>query len=222
MPPNFQTLPKELNNEEIENIIFDLGGVIINLHIEATFQKFAELFKSDFSTEAFTDHIRHHFFKDYEVGKISSDEFRDRIREVAGSSISYEKIDEAWNAMLLDIPEDRIKWIYEATQNYNCVVLSNTNSIHINHFEYVFEQSTPYGHPASFFQKLFYSHEIGHRKPNAAAFQHVLDEMGFDPSKTVLFDDLKENLEAAKQLGIQTVYVERNKLRREQLLNGRI
>jgi putative hydrolase of the HAD superfamily len=70
------------------------------------------------------------------------------------------------------------------------------------------------------FQKLFYSHEIGERKPDVASFERVLDVTGFEAEKTVLFDDLKENLEAAGKLGIKMEYVERNKLRREQLIDG--
>ena len=68
-------------------------------------------------------------------------------------------------------------------------------------------------------QKLYYSHEIGERKPDAAAFEYVLNDSGFDPSKTVLFDDLKDNLESANKLGIRTEYVVRNQLRKEQLLD---
>jgi putative hydrolase of the HAD superfamily len=211
-----------LNNKEIENIIFDLGGVIINLDIDATFQKFSEIFKTEIKTEIFTDHQKYHFFKEYEVGKISSDTFRDHIRRIAGFLLEDEKIDEAWNAMLQDIPPDRISWIHEATKKYNCVVLSNTNEIHIEHFDKIFNKTTPHGFPKDLFQNIFYSFEIGERKPDARSFEVVLEESGFDPLKTVLFDDLQENLESAKQLGIHTVYVERNNLRREQLLDGRI
>jgi epoxide hydrolase-like predicted phosphatase len=211
-----------LNSNEIENIIFDLGGVIINLHIDATFQKFSEIFKREINTEIFEDHDKYAFFKEYEVGKITSGTFRNHIRELAGLYIEDAQIDDAWNAMLRDIPADRIGWIYEATQNYNCVVLSNTNEIHIRHFANIFNRTTLYGFPQDIFQKVFCSHEIGERKPDARAFEIVLEATGFDPAKTVLFDDLKDNLKSAKQLGIRTVHVERNNLRREQLPDGRI
>lgn len=211
-----------MNSKEIENIIFDLGGVIINLNIDATFQKFSEIFKREIKTEIFEDHSKYAFFREYEIGKISSGTFRDHIRELAGFQIEDEQIDEAWNAMLQDIPADRIRWIQEATQKYNCVVLSNTNEIHIQHFDTIFNRTTPYGFPRDLFHKVFYSYEIGERKPDTRSFEIVLENTGFDPAQTVLFDDLKDNLQSAKQLGIQTVYVERNNLRREQLLNGRI
>jgi len=209
-----------LNHNKIENIIFDLGGVIIDLNIDNTFQKFSQLFNKDIKTEIFTDHDKYGFFRQYEIGNIDDTEFRRCIKDLAEFPIKDRLIDDAWIAMLQDIPEDRISWIHEATKNYNCVVLSNTNSIHVNYFEEFFNKVTPYGYPRDMFQKLYYSHEIGERKPDHAAFEHVLDDCGFDPAKTVLFDDLKENLESASQLGIQTEYVERNQLKRDQLLNA--
>ena len=210
-----------MNHSEIENIIFDLGGVIINLDIDRTFKKFSEIFDKEITTEMFHDHARHAFFRDYELGKMEDDEFRSHIRRLADTSIDDHTIDQAWLAMLMDIPADRAAWIKEATENYNCVVLSNTNHIHVNYFEEFFKEQTSYGYPADIFQKMYYSFEIGERKPDLSSFEYVLNDTGFDPAKTVLFDDLKDNLAAAQKLGMQTVYVERNKLRKEQLPNGR-
>jgi putative hydrolase of the HAD superfamily len=221
LPPNFQTIPKELNNKEIDNIIFDLGGVIINLNIEATFRKFSELFQREIGMEAFLDHEKYHFFRAYEVGKIDDYTFREHIRALGNQEIKDADIDDAWNAMLQNIPAERMAWIHEMTKKYNCVVLSNTNSIHIRHFNQIFNSTTTHGYPEDIFLKVFYSHEIGERKPDAAAFEVVLKETGFIPDKTVVFDDLKDNLETAKRLGMHTVYVERNLLRRDQLFNGR-
>jgi len=208
-----------LNHKNPENIIFDLGGVIINLDVNSTFQKFSEIFGIDLKTESISDLDNFGFFQEYELGRIGDEEFRSNIRQMAEVSVSDSQIDEAWNAMLLDIPTDRIGWIYEATRKYNCVILSNTNAIHVKHFEQFFSDVTPYGHPKSVFQNLFYSHELGERKPNKAAFSYVLDATGFDPEKTVLFDDLTDNLASANELGILTEYVERNNLKRDQLLN---
>ena len=208
-----------MNHKNIENIIFDLGGVIINLNIDNTFRKFSQLFQKDINADILADHQKYRFFRDYELGHIDDEEFRNSIKNLADFHIEDALIDDAWTAMLQDIPPDRIEWIHEATQKYNCVVLSNTNHIHINYFEAYFNKVAPYGHPSDVFQNLFYSHEIGERKPDIAAFERVLDETGFDPEKTVLLDDLKENLAAAGELGIKMEYVERNNLRKEQLIN---
>ena len=210
-----------MNHKHIENIIFDLGGVIINLDIEQTFTKFSEIFQKEINADIFSDHEKFRFFRDYEVGNINNDEFRSSIKALADFDIDDHLIDEAWIAMLQNIPADRIKWIYESSRKYNCVVLSNTNHIHVNYFEEYFNHVTPYGYPKNVFQKVYYSHEIGERKPDLASFEYVLNDTGFDPSKTLLLDDLKENLESAQKLGIQTELVKRNKLRKEQLPNGR-
>jgi epoxide hydrolase-like predicted phosphatase len=206
-----------LKTDKLENIIFDLGGVIINLDIDATFQRFSKVLRKEVKSDVFTGHRDYRFFQAYEVGEINSQTFRDNIRSLAGSPLDDSAIDRIWNAMLLDIPPERIKWIQEACANYNCVVLSNTNPIHIRHFNQAFQESTHYSRPAELFQKVFYSFEIGARKPDAESFEIVLEKTGFEPSKTVLLDDLKENLKTAERLGIQTVYVERNKLTREHL-----
>ena len=210
-----------MNLEKVENIIFDLGGVIINLDVDSTFKKFSQLFDKELTTEMMSDKDQFGFFRDYELGRIGDEEFRSCIRNLADFHVDDDQIDEAWNAMLQDIPKDRISWIYQATRKYNCVILSNTNAIHANYFEKFFEAVTPYGFPGDVFRNLYYSHIIGARKPQKAAFEHVLNDSGFDPEKTVLFDDLKDNLASAKELGIMTEYVERNNLRRDQLLDGR-
>ena len=210
-----------MNHHKARNIIFDLGGVIINLNIQKTFEKFSQLFNTEINQAIFTDHDTYAFFRQYEVGAIDDTSFRNHIKALSDEPITDQQLDEAWNAMLLDIPQDRIDWIYQVTQEYNCVILSNTNSIHVRHFEEFFNETTPYGYPSDVFQQVFYSHQIGERKPDREAFEHVLDKMGFIPGETVLFDDLPENLEAASALGIKTELVQRNNLRKEQLLNGR-
>ena len=129
-----------MNHNNIENIIFDLGGVIINLDINQTFRKFSQIFKKEINADIFADHEKYRFFRDYEVGSINDEEFRNSIKSLADFPIEDDLIDEAWIAMLQDIPQDRIGWIYEATQKYNCVVLSNTNHIHINYFEEYFNK----------------------------------------------------------------------------------
>ena len=210
-----------MKQHNAQNIIFDLGGVIINLNIQKTFEKFSQLFKTEIDQAIFADHDTYAFFREYEVGAIDDATFRNHIKSLSSHPISDEQLDEAWNAMLLDIPKDRIEWIYQASQQYNCVILSNTNSIHVRHFEEFFNETTPYGYPGDVFQQVFYSHEIGERKPDREAFEHVLEKTSFIAEETVLFDDLPENLQAASTLGIKTELVERNKLRKEQLLNGR-
>ena len=210
-----------MNSGKIENIIFDLGGVVINLDMEHTFDWFSQLFGRDVRSNMMDDVRKHHFFMDFEIGKISAAEFRDGLRKLTHTEIEDARLDKAWNAMLGDIPKERTEWIEELKQDYNVVILSNTNSIHIEKFNEIFGQTTPYHHPEDLFHKVYYSHEIKDRKPNRSCFQHVLDDFGMKAECTIFYDDNLENTKAARALGIQSVLVEKNFLRKEQLPNGR-
>lgn len=210
-----------MNNQEIDNIIFDLGGVIINLDLDHAFDRFSQLFGRDVRSQMMEDYHNHKFFRQYEVGAISDEEFRNSLRELANSDLDDAHLDETWNSMLGDIPGERIDWIRELANDYKVVILSNTNSIHIHRFNEIFSQSSTYNLPEDLFHKTYYSHEIKDRKPNLSCFQYVLDDFGMLPEKTIFYDDNLDNIKTANELGINTVLVERNLLRRDQLPNGR-
>ncbi len=163
----------------------------------------------------------HGFFQQYEVGAIDDVEFRKSLRKLAKSDLDDKHLDDAWNSMLGDIPQQRIEWIEEMAAQYNVVILSNTNALHIVKFNEIFGETTKYNLPEDLFHKVYYSHVIKDRKPNRSCFQHVLDDFGMDPSKTIFYDDNTENINAATQMGINTVLVKKNSLTREQLPNGR-
>ncbi len=210
-----------MSNQEIENIILDLGGVIINLDMEHAFDMFSQLFGRDVRSHMMEDYHNHKFFRQYEIGVINDEEFRDSMRELSNSEPDDAHIDQAWNSMLGDIPKERIEWIEELVGHYNVVILSNTNSIHIQRFNKIFGQSSRYSLPEDLFHKTYYSHEINDRKPNRSCFQYVLDDFGMDPQKTVFYDDNTDNINVAKEMKINTVLVEKNLLRRDQLPDGR-
>ena len=210
-----------MSYHNIENIIFDLGGVIINLDMEHAFDRFSQLFGRDVRSKMVEDFHNHKFFRQYEVGAINDEEFRKSLRNLAKSDLDDVHLDEAWNSMLGDIPSERIEWIQELAKDYKVVILSNTNSIHVNRFNKIFSQSSSYNLPGDLFHKTYYSHEIKDRKPNSSCFQFVLDDFGMLPGNTLFYDDNLENIKVAGELGINTVLVEQNLLRKEQLPNGR-
>lgn len=210
-----------MRNQKIENIIFDLGGVIINLDMDHAFDKFSQLFGHDVRSHMMDDYHNHQFFQQYEVGAISDEEFRLSLRNLAHSDLDDDHIDQAWNSMLGELPGERIEWIRDLTNDYNVVILSNTNSIHIKRFNEIFSQSSSYNLPKDLFHKTYYSHEINDRKPNTSCFQYVLDDFGMTPENTIFYDDNLDNINTANDLGIKTVLVERNSLRRDQLPNGK-
>jgi glucose-1-phosphatase len=210
-----------LNHPEIQTIILDLGGVIINLDIDHAFDRFSQLFGKDIRSDLLHDLDNHRFFLDYELGHITDDTFRNHLNSIAQKKMDDHELDSAWNAMLSDIPVDRMNWINELTSQYKVVILSNTNAIHIRRFDEVFAEANNGKFPNDIFYKTYYSHLIHDRKPNESCFTMVLDDLNADPSKTVFYDDNLDNITTAQSLGIHAVLVEKNKLRKDQLPNGR-
>jgi len=186
----------------ISNIIFDLGGVIINLDTSLTQKAFQNHFSSNFL--ALNQKIKAlNLLENYELGVISSPEFVSFFQQV-DASISETKVKACWNSMLLDIPKERIELIRQLSENYNVFLLSNTNEIHAQFINEYLHQHFAVDSIDSLFKKTYLSYQLNLRKPNQQIFQLILDENSLNPSETLFIDDTKEHIEAAEQLGIKT------------------
>jgi putative hydrolase of the HAD superfamily len=189
--------------QQIKNIIFDLGGVIINLDMPATAKAFTELAqKYEVSQTDF--HAEHPVFKEFEIGAISAQSFRNTIKDLLHKNISDAEIDFAWNAMLLDIPAERLALLSALKSKYNTFLFSNTNEIHYHAFNKILFDVHGYNLLDDFFQKAYYSHIMGKRKPNADSFLQILNENNLHPAETLFLDDTQMHLDGAAQLGIHT------------------
>lgn len=187
---------------EYQNIIFDLGGVIIRLDINRTVSAFMEL--TGFDLPRIESFFNHPVFHDYEKGLISSHEFRQGIRQLTQQELEDDAIDKAWNAMIMDVDEERYTLLERlAKKGHRMFVLSNTNTIHLN---FVRQAMDPYV-LEDYFETTYYSHVLNARKPDLEIYQMVLDKEGLTPSETVFLDDNKENLKGAERAGIQTIWV---------------
>lgn len=190
-----------------KNIIFDLGGVIINLSVEKTHQAFAAL--SGLPVTEIKTRVHHGaFFHEFEKGLITDSEFRDHLRESLSMQVTDEQLDQAWNAMLLDIPLSRIQLLEKLKSDYTIFLLSNTNNIHLQCFNRIVRELT--GKPTIdyYFHGSFYSHLVKMSKPDAEIYQHVLSQHSLLPQETIFLDDNKDNLVGANKVGIQTFHVE--------------
>lgn len=189
----------------IQNIIFDLGGVIINLDTQVTFDGFAALSKTSWSQNS-VDEVD--LFLDYERGAISSEQFREGIREMTGEvELSDQEIDKIWNSMLLDIPLARLDLLKQLSKKYRLFVLSNTNAIHVPAFNKILENVSGESKIDAFFEKVYFSHEVKMRKPEREIYEHVLHVSQLKSEETLFLDDKKENLIAAQAVGIRTLQV---------------
>lgn len=182
----------------IKNIIFDFGDIFVNLDKQAVFR----LLKNNGINEFLPKYSA--LNNDLEVGKITPDEFLDRLG-AEFPQLSTVEIAGIWNSMLLDFPDYRLNFIEElASENkYRLFLLSNTNALHIPHVGEIMGLDR-YSKFKNCFEQFYLSHEIGLRKPDREIYQFVLDENNLQAEETFFIDDTMENTEAAATLGIQT------------------
>jgi putative hydrolase of the HAD superfamily len=191
----------------IKNIIFDLGGVIINLSVEKTHQAFATL--SGLPLQEVKDRVHQAtFFHEYEKGLINDSEFRNHLRRSLQLDVDDSQLDHAWNAMLLDIPIERIQLLERIKKNYHLYLLSNTNNIHLQSFNRQVFDLTGFPSLDQYFHNAYYSHLIKMKKPDVEIFEYVLENNNLLATETIFLDDNTDNLDGATKAGIRTFHVQ--------------
>jgi glucose-1-phosphatase len=191
----------------IKNIIFDLGGVIINLDNRRTEEAFTDL-----GVKNFRDYFGHGFaaafFKDYEVGKISDREFIQSIRHLAGlGQVPDQVIVNSWNALLLDFPPERIQLLKELRKTYRLFLFSNTNALHLAALRQIWTGNIGNGSLDDYFEKTYYSHLMGMRKPDPESFELILKENDLNGQETLFVDDAIINVEGAEHAGLKGLFL---------------
>jgi glucose-1-phosphatase len=190
----------------IKNIIFDLGGVILNIRYQNALEAFQRLSKSQ-QAIGYTQQKQSQLFDDYETGRITDQAFREGLRQHYAIEASDAEIDAAWNAMLLDIPAERISLLQALSRHYRLFLLSNTNAIHLVHFTQLVAQGFSLPSLDTLFEKTYYSHLIGQRKPDAPVFEHILNQHQLNRRETLFIDDSIQHIEGARQVGLQTLFL---------------
>ncbi|MES1220537.1 MAG: HAD family phosphatase [Bacteroidota bacterium] len=187
--------------QNIKNIIFDLGGVILDIDFKRTEAAFHLLGWDDFLNHINQFHITD-LFEKYETGKISDADFVKGIQQLIGKPVDADKIIAAWNALLVGFPAPRINLLKKLKNKYRTFLLSNTNSIHHDEFQQrLFKEQGVY--LEDLFEKTYYSHAVKLRKPEAPIFELVLKENNLIPQETLFIDDTAMNFSEAEKLGIQ-------------------
>ena len=188
--------------KKITTILFDLGGVILNLDYHKTIHAFKNLGGETFE-ERYSQAKQSDVFDLYETGKINDDSFRNHLRDLVGKNLSDQDIDKAWNAMLLDLPKERVDLLNDLRQDYRILLFSNTNAIHLRKFQEIIGDQ--HGNPQlleELFHQTYYSHILGLRKPHPEAFQAILDEQGLKAEELFFIDDSVQHIEGARSMGI--------------------
>lgn len=192
--------------QDIDNIIFDLGGVILTLDMPLAEQKFTTLGVKNYN-ELFRSGNVSSFFKDYEIGRITNARFLDELRELAGLPVTDEDLTAAWNAMLGYFPEERIILLNELKSKYRLFLFSNTNAIHVDAFRNIYSKAFNNAYFDDHFEKAYYSQVLGMRKPDKTSYQYIIDENKLDPSRTVFIDDSLPNIEGAISAGLKGIHI---------------
>ena len=143
----------------------------------------------------------------FEKGEIDAATFRNEVRKSLGIEVSDSHIDQAWNEMLLDIPYSRLQMVADLRNKYQLFVLSNTNAIHVETFNRKVAASTNGGVITDYFDKVYYSNELGMRKPDTEIYSHIIEENNLNPQETLFIDDMENNIIGAQSVGLRTVHL---------------
>ena len=200
--------------KDIKVLLFDLGGVIIDIDPSITINILKSMSKKsseDFNALDYKYYKEEssllNFFFEYEKGNINDDKFRDGIRKFANFDLSNDKIDHIWNYVIVKINKDLLDVVLSLKNRYKIMILSNTNFIHKVYYDKLVVDI--YGkNLKQLFDKVFYSYEIRSRKPELEIYQKVIDESSYSGKEILFFDDMKKNLEIPEIIGMKTYHVE--------------
>lgn len=196
----------QINEIELEAIIFDLGGVVLDIDYQRTIQAFEALGFANFNAQ-YSKMMQSGLFDSLEKGQISEQEFVSRIQNEIPNA-TYDQIIHAWNALLLDFSPIKIEVLKALRPHVKLFLLSNTNEIHLKAFNKTLEVQIGLHELNSLFDQVYLSHEIGMRKPDKAPFLHILKENNLKPENVLFIDDSPQHVATAKQLGLYTIHLE--------------
>lgn len=189
----------------IKTIIFDMGGVLINLNKQACIDAYKTL-GYDGVENLIGNYSQEGAFLQLESGQISPEKFRDIIRQEIKKPVTDKQIDDAFIAFLVDMPEYTLDMLLQLKKHYQIFMLSNTNGIIMD-----FVRQNIFNKQGltinDYFDRLFLSYEMGMVKPNPAIFEKIITETGINPSEALFLDDSEKNTETAEKLGFKTFVV---------------
>ena len=192
--------------DKIHAIILDLGGVILNIDPDRTVEKMKEIGLENFD-QAYSSMKQNHIFDQLERGEMEESAFYQEIQQYGTKKIPVSALREAWNALLLDFPAERIAKIRKLKENYPLFLLSNTNGIHYE--KYMDDFFNFYGYSfLDLFDKAFFSHQLGMRKPDSAIFEYVKKQLPYPAQRVLFIDDSLKNVESAQNAGLKSIHLD--------------
>lgn len=192
--------------KQLSTLIFDLGGVIVNLDLPLCISSLKQLGAVDVE-KYLSNYGQAGFFLQWEKGEIGIDTFRNEIRAICSGNPSDEDIDAAWCAFLQDIPAERVQLLLQLKKNYQLLLLSNSNPLHIG--VSTKQELARQGYRLEdIFDQCFISYEMGLTKPHPDIFEQLLKDAGLSAQECLFLDDGPKNIDTAKSMGFHTYLVE--------------
>jgi len=192
-----------------ENIIFDFGGIFVDLDFKKTTDAFNRLGAVGDFSHFFSKASQTPLFNQFEVGAISSREFLSQLQDFLElKNISEQELIDAWAALLLDIKPERIEFLKEIGKGKKIFLLSNINQLHEEYMDRYLIQNPEFKDFYSHFDKVYFSHRIGLRKPHTDIFEYVCKDSALDKNKTIFIDDSIQHVEGARKFGLQAYHLD--------------
>jgi len=207
-----------MKSKKIETIIFDFGGVVLDIDPQLTIDEFVKLGFNDLEktkSDEFTQLIRK-----FERGIFIPEVFRKKMKKFLEIEVSDQQFDDAWNALLYDIPSERIEIIEQVKENYQILLLSNSNEIHYDLYVRDLQLRFGYREFDDLFHNAYFSFDLHLSKPDLEVYEFLIFQHELKPKKTLFIDDRLDNLEAAQQAGLQTYHLQKPERIRDIFTNG--
>lgn len=194
----------KIDFNSVSTIVFDLGGVLVNLdkpRCVANFEKIGIHVMEDLLS---LTHQRG-FIMDFELGLISDAEFRNKLRSYSEIKPTDEQINQAWNSFLVDIPNEKLALLKKLKGKFKILMLSNTNVLSFNYTVDTMFQANG-NKLEDYFDKCYLSYELHKAKPSSEIFEYLLQDAGVKAENCLFIDDGESNIKAAESLGFKTYF----------------
>jgi putative hydrolase of the HAD superfamily len=196
------------NIDHIKNIIFDLGGVILDIDLAKGIEAMKKLGIRDFKSGAHKLNLMEPFLE-YEKGLITDDEFLEKLKKESELDFSNEDFIAAWNKIIVGFQKEPVDLIDKLNRSdrFRTFLLSNTNALHKELYTSILNEQYSIAGLEDLFEKAYFSHEIYMRKPDAEIYHYVLKDAAVNPEETLFIDDSEANINTAGLLGMETYHL---------------
>jgi putative hydrolase of the HAD superfamily len=194
--------------KKVKALLFDLGGVIVDLDYKKTANAFENIGLQN-AEKAYSQFNQTDLFNLFETGHISSEEFLAEIQNEITNQVNLSEITKAWNSMIIGFQHSKLEKIKKLSEQVPCYLLSNTNEIHLNYIEHLL-QEMGFKHFLNIFESCYFSHQIGKRKPHKETFEWVLNQMNYDAQDVLFIEDSPQHIEGAKSAKLNTFYFKKD------------